>query len=1781
MTFPIKPVELNLSPLEERLVSPRIPFMQIHSKPCGGQLSIVGNVVNVPANVNQTVHCLPRTLNDSETIQIKLKRKRSFKHHVSYESVRPNKVLKAAQWLLENSPIYQNEGITLNPQFSHFSEICQVTSELNGAPTSPSCPSVSNAIDDSSVAGNQPISSDNYVTDDVMVHDPVLPDDSNPDVDLCIGNTTTESSIAHNMVVDRTISSDNYVTDDVMVHDPVLPDDSNPDVDLCIGNTTTESSIAHNMVVDCTISSDIDVMVHDPVLPNVNIRVDHLSVHDKTTGSFITPSITVNHIISNNNDPPNDKLDNDQVLSEDSSANDSCIENNNFINTSQEDELNQSSVSSKKQCDESADNWSEDDEVLPPPETMVQNVNYGEFTDILEFAPGEGNKPVSIFHDENAEFLAFPTIYCGETIPPKSCRKIPVHYSTVCKWQARHVDRRVAKHVPNLFFKVKRLQVKQLRDKVSIAVRKIKGQRGQKLTAGHLLQPGTIESLVKLNDGYRVLRTLRGSPAYWEQTKKDLFAMIRQLGLPTFFLSLSSAETKWIPLLKTLAKLIDDRDLQDDEITIMSWAEKCRLIRSDPITCARYYDHKLSTFIKKMLQNELAPIGKVADYFGRIEFQSRGSAHCHMLIWIENAPIYGINEDDEVTAFHDKYITCSAEMTPLTSLQIHKHTRTCRKAGRAAVCRFNYPLPPMPETKILEPLPNGCRALHKNNYDKISKHLREMPAGNQQTFEEFLKDLDMTYADYEDAIRYPLAGVKVFLKRNTHETRINAYNPVLLNAWEANMDIQFVLDPYACAAYIVSYMTKGQRGMSRLLHEACEEVRRGVNKDIRQQVRHIGNTFLSAVEICAQEAAWLVLQLPMRKTSRSFCFINTSRVEERTFMLKTNQQLTELPSSSTAVESDNIIKRYTRRPKCLEDMCLADFAAYFDICHTTRGISKANNRYDSYLPEDMPPDDNLDDAVVEQDETSNEESGEIACMDDELDDIVYTLYGGLTIKKRNSPKIIRYVKFSKIKEPENYYRELLMLFHPWRYEGKIMGTCSTYKDQFNLVKSKVILNQSKYEKNADILNSLEDIPDNEISGEPVAPNCQHMNELQETQKHEYAEYGCFDPDLHNTALKSDIGQDLGLGPQSQTCSVASSPLLPDDQYRALIRKLNAQQRYFYDHVIHYLKTKSEPLYNFLTGGAGVGKSMVTRALYETLVRFYDNVAGSNPDEIKVLLCAPTGKAAFNIKGSTLHSAFHIRPHQSLKYTALSDHEFNNLHNRFRNLKVVFIDEISMVGKNMFNYINLRLQEIMRCSQPFGGISIVAIGDLYQLQPVMDKWIFEIDNDNYGPLATNLWVEHFTMYQLTEIMRQKDDADFAHLLNRLRTGNHTVDDIDILKSRIISSENANIQSMPHLFVTNDAVDRHNADIFLSFPIDEKVEITAIDIAVGDVSKTVKTRILERVPKHHTKTMGLMGKLPVALNQRVDISINVDVSDGLTNGATGVIKFIDYRVPNSKRCSIIWIKFDCPTVGQNTRSKYFSLYKSGISKTWTPVFEISRQFSVGKNRDCFVLRRQFPISPSGAKTVHKSQGDTMCNAVVHLGSNRRQAHVHYVALSRVQNLQGLHVLDLCDQKICVSSAVQKEMDRLTTRPFRSCIPKMELPNNQHSPVVKVLYLNIRSLHAHYLDLKHDQRCLQADIIAIAETRLTQADTDTLYELDGYNLYHFDYESGAALQHRPYYGLAIYSKYPLTHMNRLTIQKDIQVFSCTFNSGNLAVQLAFLYVPPKYHSLANQKIIFDGII
>ena len=82
---------------------------------------------------------------------------------------------------------------------------------------------------------------------------------------------------------------------------------------------------------------------------------------------------------------------------------------------------------------------------------------------IINFAPGEGNKPLGIFMDKQSEFLSFPTIYCAKTRVDNKERTTPVHYSTVCKWQLRSQDRRVAQSVPNSCYKLKKLQISKFR----------------------------------------------------------------------------------------------------------------------------------------------------------------------------------------------------------------------------------------------------------------------------------------------------------------------------------------------------------------------------------------------------------------------------------------------------------------------------------------------------------------------------------------------------------------------------------------------------------------------------------------------------------------------------------------------------------------------------------------------------------------------------------------------------------------------------------------------------------------------------------------------------------------------------------------------------------------------------------------------------------------------------------------------------------------------------------------------------------------------------------------------------------------------------------------------------------------------------------------------------------------------------------------------------------------------------------------------------------------------
>ena len=143
--------------------------------------------------------------------------------------------------------------------------------------------------------------------------------------------------------------------------------------------------------------------------------------------------------------------------------------------------------------------------------------------------------------------------------------------------------------------------------------------------------------------------------------------------------------------------------------------------------------------------------------------------------------------------------------------------------------------------------------------------------------------------------------------------------------------------------------------------------------------------------------------------------------------------------------------------------------------------------------------------------------------------------------------------------------------------------------------------------------------------------------------------------------------------------------------------------------------------------------------------------------------------------------------------------------KYRELEWIFVDEISMVSNDLWKYVHLCLQEIKQCKEPFGGVSIIAIGDMYQLQPVKANYVFMDLQHNYGSLATNLWHEYITMYEL-EIMWQKHDRQFAELLNRFHIAEHTSADLNLLATQSITAEEAkSLNHVPHFFPSRQKVD----------------------------------------------------------------------------------------------------------------------------------------------------------------------------------------------------------------------------------------------------------------------------------------------------------------------------------------------------------------------------------------
>ena len=300
-----------------------------------------------------------------------------------------------------------------------------------------------------------------------------------------------------------------------------------------------------------------------------------------------------------------------------------------------------------------------------------------------------------------------------------------------------------------------------------------------------------------------------------------------------------------------------------------------------------------------------------------------------------------------------------------------------------------------------------------------------------------------------------------------------------------------------------------------------------------------------------------------------------------------------------------------------------------------------------------------------------------------------------------------------VRKIQKHFCELIMLFTPGRNEQTdLLANCSSYQARFLLAKDLIDKQMKQYAVCSDDMNEIQThmmgSDENEDQFDSIAP-C--------TQSIEYQDEDEGLQDLHPDFNENyDLSEDVRI-PSALT---SSEPLilneLQDQDYRQLVQTLNQKQKQFFYHILHLIKTSDKPFYYFLSGGAGVGKSHLIKSLYQAALKYYNSRAGVDFNEVKILLLAPTGKAAFGIKGNTIHSTLAIPASQSLKnYKNLDSGRLNTLRCKLHAVKLIFLDEISMVSNTMFNVqINYRLKDIKGSKEAFGGVSIIALGDLFQL-----------------------------------------------------------------------------------------------------------------------------------------------------------------------------------------------------------------------------------------------------------------------------------------------------------------------------------------------------------------------------------------------------------------------------------------------------------------------------------
>lgn len=381
----------------------------------------------------------------------------------------------------------------------------------------------------------------------------------------------------------------------------------------------------------------------------------------------------------------------------------------------------------------------------------------------------------------------------------------------------------------------------------------------------------------------------------------------------------------------------------------------------------------------------------------------------------------------------------------------------------------------------------------------------------------------------------------------------------------------------------------------------------------------------------------------------------------------------------------------------------------------------------------------------------------------------------------------------------------------------------------------------------------------------------------------------------------------------------------------------------------------------ILGEPGVGKSVLIRALLETGSKYYT-------------IAAPTGLAALNVKGKTLHSLCGINPSSGIfaqdynRFTS-NDNVRNYIHHR---LKCLVIDEISMVRADMLDYIDRFLRECKGVDLPFGGVQIVAVGDFFQLPPVANA------QDKKDLLAAGYSSEFafsakcftsFSVVQLTTIHRQADPKF-----------------INILKAARVGKVNAK-----HLHTLNKQV---------GAPNDLRIRLVPINKQADEVNFTELAKIKMPVASYEAKKFGYWPQSPVNDLLQLKVGAQVLIKKNSANRPPNQRGEFHSRIVNGTLATVVELP------NEDNKRVLVRLEDGSEEPIWLARWERSEKERVNNqwNERVVAWYEQYPLQLAWAISIHKSQGQTF--EKVHIDGKKIFAPGQmYVALSRCKSIEGI--------------------------------------------------------------------------------------------------------------------------------------------------------------------------------